>query len=54
MGKGCVFFVLWVWFGCLFVFLKEIYFALMENVGPELEEIREIVAKPAPGSLPSC
>lgn len=43
----------WFWF---WFFLKENYFALMENVGPELEEIREIVTKPAPihGSLSSC
>lgn len=40
---------------CSFVF-EENYFALMENVGPELQEIREMVAKPDPlhGSLPSC
>lgn len=37
-------------------FVTEDYFASVENVGPELEEIKEIVAKPTPvrGSLPSC
>lgn len=46
--------VLW-WFG-FFFFVTEDYFASVENVGLELEEIRKIVAKPAPvrGSFPSC
>jgi len=39
-----------------FSFLQENYFALIENVGPELEKMREIVAKSAPvhDSLRSC